>query len=494
MYDVIIIGAGVSGASIARRLSRYKLDILVLEKENDVSMGASKANSAIVHGGYAEPHSELRGRICYEGRKEFKKLNEELNFGFLENGSLVLAFDAEDEKELENLMAMGLENGLDDIEIIDQEKLREIEPNVSDKATAALYCKGAGVCSPYEYVIALMENAIANGVKLKLQQRVSEIEKNGEIFTVKTDKGDTFEAKYVINASGLEGAKVSEMITETDFTIHPRSGEYLLMQKGTGSKIKQVLFQTPSPKSKGILVTRTYHNNLLLGPDAIDEEEIDRGTHIERLAEIYDLAQKSVQDDVIDLSKFIRSFAGLRPASSTGDFIIENTKTNGFINVVGIQSPGITSSPAIAKMVEEILRDLNLELEDDPTYNPHRDPIIEYKELEDFNKIIKKVDLPLGDPERLVCRCEQVSEKTIRDAMNRGIPCLSFDSIKRRTRAGMGFCQGSFCRSRVIEVMEDELGEKVKSDRFDSEHSGITRVNKTDINEFIKTLKEEEKI
>ena len=145
-------------------------------------------------------------------------------------------------------------------------------------------------------------------------------------------------------------------------------------------------------------------------------------------------------------------------------------------------------------MVEEILRDLNLELEDDPTYNPHRDPIIEYKELEDFNKIIKKVDLPLGDPERLVCRCEQVSEKTIRDAMNRGIPCLSFDSIKRRTRAGMGFCQGSFCRSRVIEVMEDELGEKVKSDRFDSEHSGITRVNKTDINEFIKTLKEEEKI
>ena len=168
MYDVVIIGAGVTGASIARRLSRYKLDILVLEKENDVSMGASKANSAIVHGGYAEPHHELRGRICYEGRKEFKKLNEELNFGFLENGSLVLAFNEEDEKELEKLMAMGLENGLDDIEIIDQEKLREIEPNVSDEATAALYCKGAGVCSPYEYVIALMENAIANGTDLKL--------------------------------------------------------------------------------------------------------------------------------------------------------------------------------------------------------------------------------------------------------------------------------------------------------------------------------------
>lgn len=494
MYDVIIIGAGVTGASIARRLSAYKLDVLVLEKENDVSMGASKANSAIVHGGYAEPHHELRGRICYEGRKEFKKLDGELNFGFLENGSLVLAFDEEDEKELEKLMAIGLENGLDDIEIIDQAKLREIEPNVSENATSALYCKGAGVCSPYEYVIALMENAISNGVELRLEERVSEISKDGDIFTVSTESGKNFEGKFVINASGLEGARVSEMITETDFTIHPRSGEYLIMQKGTGARIKQVLFQTPSPKSKGILVTRTYHNNLLLGPDAIDEEEIDRGTHIERLAQIYDLAKKSVKDDVINLKEFIRSFTGLRPASSTGDFIIENSKTSGFINAVGIQSPGITSSPAVARILEDILRELGLVFEKDPDFNPNRKAIIKYKELEDFNKVIKKLDLPLGDPERLVCRCEQVSEKTIRDAMNRGIPCKSFDSIKRRTRAGMGFCQGSFCRSRVIEVMEDELGKKVESDRFDSEHSGISRVNKADINKFIKSLEEEKNI
>lgn len=488
MYDLIIIGAGVTGASIARNLSRYKLNILVLEKENDVSMGASKANSAIIHGGYAEPHSELRGRICYEGRREFKKLNEELNFGFLENGSLVLAFDKEDEKELQKLMAMGLENGLDDLEIIDQARLREIEPKVSDKATSALYCKGAGVCSPYEYVIALMENAVSNGVELKLESKVTNIEKNGPIFTLTTEDGNTFEGKYIINASGLEGAKISEMITETNFSIHPRSGEYLLMQKGTGARINHVLFQTPSPKSKGILVTRTYHNNLLLGPDAIDEDVIDKGTHIERLAEIYRLAQKSVKDNVINLKEFIRSFAGLRPASSTGDFIIENTKTNGFINVVGIQSPGITSSPAIAKMVEDILRNLGLNLIDDPSYNPHRKPIIEYKDLEDFNKVIKRVDLPLGNPERLVCRCEQVSEKTIRDAMNRGLDCNSFDSIKRRTRAGMGFCQGTFCRKRVIEVMEDEVGAKIKSDLFDSEHSGISRINKADINKFIKEI------
>lgn len=490
MYDVIIIGAGVSGASIARRLSRYKLNILILEKEIDVSMGASKANSAIVHGGYAESHDELRGRICYKGRKEFNSLNKELNFGFLENGSLVLAFDEEDKKVLDKLYKMGLENGLDDISIIDQEELRKLEPNVSDDAIAALYCKGAGVCSPYEYVIALVENAIENGADLKLQSEVVDITKENDIFKVKTSDDSVYEGKFVVNASGLNGAKVSSMITETDFTIHPRSGEYLLMQKGTGSKIKQVLFQTPSPKSKGILVTRTFHNNLLLGPDAIDEEEIDLGTHIERLAEIYELGKKSVKNDVIDLKQFIRSFAGLRPASSTGDFIIENTKTSGFINVVGIQSPGITSSPEVGKIVEKILRDLDLNLEKDPNYNPYRKPIIEYKELEDFNKVKDKVNYELGNDERLVCRCEQVSEKTIRDAMNRGIPCLTFDSIKRRTRAGMGFCQGNFCRNRVIEVMEDESGEKIKSNKFDSEHSGISRINKKDINNFIKELEE----
>lgn len=490
MYDVIIIGSGVSGASIARRLSRYKLNILVVEKEIDVSMGASKANSAIVHGGYAESHDELRGRICYKGRVEFKKLNQELNFGFLENGSLVLAFDKEDEKTLDKLYRMGLENGLDDIEIIDQKKLRSLEPNVSDEAISALYCKGAGVCSPYEYVISLMENAIENKVSLKLQSEVIDIKKEDDIFKVITKNGNIYKARFVINASGLNGAKVSSFITETNFDIHPRSGEYLLMQKGTGKRIKQVLFQTPSPKSKGILVTRTYHNNLLLGPDAIDEEEIDLGTHMDRLIEIYRLGKKSVKDEIIDLKEFIRSFTGLRPASSTGDFIIENTKTSGFINVVGIQSPGITSSPEIAKIVENILKDLGLNLEFDPTYNPHRRAIIEYKDLEDFNKIKDKVNLPLGNSERLVCRCEQVKEETIRDAMNRGIKTLTFDAIKRRTRCGMGFCQGSFCRNRVIEVMEDELGENIKSKDFDIEHSGISRINKKDINEFIKKSKE----
>ncbi|MDO4593795.1 MAG: NAD(P)/FAD-dependent oxidoreductase [Tissierellia bacterium] len=491
MFDCLIIGAGVTGASIARRLSRYKLKIAILDKANDVSMGASKANSAIIHGGYAECHEELRGRICYPGRIQFDKLDEELNFGFLKNGSLVLGFDDEDLKALKKLYKMGEENGLDDMKILEQDQIREIEPNVSDEVKYALYCKGAGVVSPYEYVIALCENAVDNGAKLFLYKKVVGIEKKDDHFIVKTEDNDSFEARFVVNASGLDGANISKMITKTDFTIHPRSGEYLLMQKGTGSKVKNVLFQTPTPKTKGILVTRTYHNNMLLGPDAIDEEEIDKGTHEQRLAEIYTQAQKSVKEDVIDIKQFIRSFAGLRPASSTGDFIIEKTETKGFINAVGIQSPGITSSPEIAKIVEVLLKEEGLELNEDPDYNPYRKPIIKYKELEDFNKIKDKIDLPLGNDERIVCRCEQVSEKTIRDAINRSLPTNTFDSIKRRTRCGMGFCQGSFCRKRVIEVMEDEMGRSVKDDSFDTEHSGVNRVVKKDIIPYIKEYKKE---
>ncbi|MEG0378090.1 MAG: NAD(P)/FAD-dependent oxidoreductase [Eubacterium sp.] len=482
MYDVVIIGGGIIGTSIARELSRYTLNIVLLEKENDVSMGSTKANSAIVHGGFAEAHAKVKGRLCYQGRKQFAKLNEELNFGFDPIGSLVLAFEEEQKQGLEDLMANGKLNGLDDLELLDHDAIMAIEPNVNPEVKYALYCKGAGVCSPYEMAIALAENAVKNGVELFLETEVSAIEQTEKGFDVITTNEQVFSTRYVINAAGLYSDKISSMVGVDDFKILPRSGEYLLMVRGTGSAINQVLFQMPTKMGKGILVTPTYHGNLLIGPDAINEGEADRDTHAERLLHIY--KEALLTTDKLNIKQFIRSFTGVRAVSSTDDFIIEETKVPHFINVAGIQSPGITSSPAIAQMVAGILKDSGLELNDNPDFDPYREPIITRKELKPMKKIMPLLDLPMGDPDRMVCRCEQVSETTILDAMRRGIPVTSIDGIKRRTRAGMGWCQGTFCRPRVADVMSKELGREIDVS-FDIEHSGVNRIGKNEIVSYI---------
>ncbi|MBV1816507.1 NAD(P)/FAD-dependent oxidoreductase [Anaerosalibacter bizertensis] len=487
MYDVIIIGAGIIGTNIARELSRYNTKVLIIEKDIDVSMGATKANSAIVHGGYAESHSTLRGRLCYKGRKQFKRLNEELNFGFEETGSLVVS--TEDDKEpLEKLMENGIKNGLDDLSIIGSEEIREIEPELTHDAKWALYCKGAGVCSPYEMAIAMAENAIKNGVKLELENEVIDIEKIEDRFKVTTDKGEYY-GKYVVNAAGLYSDKISKMVGVDNFEILPRSGEYILFTRGTGDPINTVIFQLPTKLGKGVLVTSTYYGNLLIGPDANDESDReDTSTHVERIAKIYQQAESLY--DKINPKQFIRSFTGIRARSSTNDFIIEETKVKGFINVAGIQSPGLTSSPAIAEMVIGILQDAGLKLEENPNFDPYRKPIITRKPLKPFNEIKDKIELPLGSEGRIVCRCEQVLEEEIVDALHRGIKVKTIDGVKRRTRATMGWCQGDFCKPRVIEVMEREYGEKIDPS-YDIEHSGVNRVQKSELLDYLNSLEEE---
>lgn len=489
MYDVVIIGAGIIGTSIARELSRYDLKIALLEKENDVSMGSTKANSAIVHGGYAEAHAKLKGRVCYQGRRQFEKLNEELNFGFAPIGSLVLAFEEEQKKGLEDLLENGRLNGLPDLEILDHDAIMEIEPNVNPEVKYALYCKGAGVCSPYEMAIALAENAVANGVELYLETPVKAIERTENGFDVIAGEDQVFDTRYVVNAAGLYSDKISAMVGVDDFQILPRSGEYLLMVRGSGSAINQVLFQMPTKMGKGILVTPTYHGNLLIGPDAVNDESVDRDTHAERLLKIF--KEATLTTDKLNIKQFIRSFTGVRAVSTTDDFIVEESRVPHFINVAGIQSPGITSSPAIAQMVAGILRDAGLDLREDPGFNPHRDPIITKKELKPMKEILPLLDLPLGDPERMVCRCEQVTEATILDAMHRGIPVTTIDGIKRRTRAGMGWCQGTFCRPRVAEVMSKELGYEIDPG-FDIEHSGVNRIGKNEIVAYIEEHMDDE--
>ena len=483
MIDVLIIGAGIQGTTLARRLSRYKLKIALLEKENDVSMGATKANSAIVHGGYAESNSQVKGRVCYQGRVQYSELDKELNFGFRETGSLVITMDENDLEGLEALKANGEKNGLKDLEILNHDQIMELEPNINPEVKYALYCKGAGVCSPYEMAIAMAENAIHNGAELYLNTGVDSIEKVGDHFIVKS--GDqTFETRYVVNAAGLYADKIDRMVNEPTFSIYPRSGEYLLFAKGTGSVLNSVIFQMPTKMGKGILATSTFHGNLLLGPDALDEKagSEDRSTDVERLYNIY----KSGLDttDKIEPKKLIRTFSGLRSVSSTDDFIIGPTETEGFINIAGIQSPGLTSAPAIADMVTGILESQGLELVDDPNYDPYRKPIIKKKNLSASE--IKRLSEMDSCPEKIICRCEQVTEGEIVDALNRGIKVTTVDGVKRRTRSSMGFCQGAYCRTRVAKLIEREYG-IVLDPRSDIQAKNDSRVVRQD---FVKYCEE----
>lgn len=488
IYDVAIIGAGAVGTAIARELSRYNLNVILIEKEADVSMGATKANSGIVHGGFAESHSALKGRICYQGRKAFKQLDEELNFGFRANGSLVLSFD-DDVSSLEKIMQNGRENGLTDIKIIKHDEILEMEPHVNPDVKFALYCEGSGVCSPYEMAIALAENAVNNGVDLHLKSEVVSLYKNADLFLINiiehTYSGDinkSYQSRYLVNAAGLYSDKISAMLGEDYFTIRPRRGEYLIFARDTGSLANTVLFQMPSKMGKGILVTSTYHGNLMIGPDAVDDvPRDDTGTHLDRLKKIVEEASLTTKD--FDVKKVIRTFAGTRAISSNNDFIIEETNVKGFINVAGIQSPGVTSSPAIAQMVKNILQESGLKFVVNPKFNPERKGIIKRKNLLPFDEVKNLIDIP-SSPEKIICRCEQVTEAQIKDAMSRGIPVTTVDGVKRRTRAGMGWCQGAFCRPRVAEVMGSVLGSPV--DVIDDvAHSGVDRVGRDELWKYL---------
>ena len=450
MYDICIIGAGVVGANIARELAKYQVSVCLVEKEEDVSCGASKANSGIVHGGYSDEPGTVKAELCVKGNRMYEQLNKELNFGYRETGSLVLAFRDEDIKTLEKLYQYGIKNGVGGLAIIDGEKVRELEPYVSKEVKAALYCGNAGVTSPYEFVIALVENAIANGIELKLNTAVIGIAKVDDYFKISTNK-EEIQAKYVINAAGVYCDKISSLLGIDDFHITPRRGQYVLLDKEQNYLANSVIFQVPTELGKGILVTTTYHGNLMIGPNAEEiSDKDDVGTTEEVLEKIVETARISVPD--FDMKQAITSFAGNRPISSKKDWIIEESRISRFINLIGIDSPGLTASPAIALKVIEILKQAGLELNTKADFTAYRQPIIKVKD-ENF-----KGDVNSKNPDdHIICRCEQVTESEIIDALHRGISIKSIDAIKRRTRAGMGKCQSGFCRSRVKEIIAREL-------------------------------------
>lgn len=475
-FDVCIIGGGVVGLATARRLSQYHISIMVLEKECDVAMGATKANSAIVHGGFAESHSKLKGRLCYQGRKQFKQLDEQLQFGFSAIGSLVTTNRAQDLPELERLMQNGIRNGLPDLSILSRDQILAREPNLNPDVAYALYCEGAGVCMPYQMAIALGENAVANGAQLRLNAPVTGIRRanTGEGYVLDTPQGEVA-ARYVVNCAGLHSDAVNEMVNPKSFTIRARSGQYLLFARGTGEALNSVIFQMPTEMGKGVLATSTYYGNMMVGPDAVDEPaEFKRSTDLSRLKEIY--RQALGVTTKIDPERLIHSFAGIRAVSDTDDFVIGQSQARGFINVAGIQSPGMTASPAIADMVVEILKDAGLKLVEKADFDPIRKPVVLKRPLKPYAEIAPLLKGP-PRPERIICRCEQVTEAQIVDALHRNIPVNTVDGVKRRTRASMGFCQGDFCRPRILEVAERELGYSLDR-RTDVQREGARRVDR----------------
>ncbi|EDU36521.1 NAD(P)/FAD-dependent oxidoreductase [Clostridium sporogenes] len=465
MYDVSIIGAGVVGSAIARELSKYNLKVCLIEKEEDVGTGASKANSGIVHGGYVAKYGTLKGELCIKGNSMYNQLEKELNFGYRNPGALVIGFDEDDENRIKKLYENGIKVGCDDLEIIYGDKIKELEPHINKDVKVALYAKSVGVASPYEMTIALAENAMENGVDLKLETKVLTIDKEHEAFIINTNKGE-IKSKYIVNAAGLYSDKIANMLGMDDFKILPRRGQYVLSTKDQGYLVNKVIFQVPTEKGKGILVTTTYHGNFMIGPDAqevVDKEDI--GTDIESIEYIIKTARKSIPD--FDVRKSLTTFAGIRAISSTGDFVIGETKVKGFINAAGIDSPGLTSSPAIAEKIVGILKEAGLQLIKNEKFNPYRKPIIIKKDKSFDGKIDDE------DPTKnIICRCEKVTESEIIDAMKRGIPVKSTDAIKRRTRAGMGFCQGNFCRPRVKAIIAREMGIPVEKVTVRGKDSG----------------------
>lgn len=454
MFDVTIVGAGVIGCSIARELSKYNLKVCVLEKGPDVATGTSKANSGIVHGGHDATPGTLKAKLNVRGNEMFDKLVEELDFPFKRNGSLVLCFDESEKDGLQKLLEKGQKNGVPNLEIIGKERILEMEPNVNDDVVGALYVPTGGIVCPYEMTIAMAENAYTNGVEFKFETEVKNVVKKENGFTLETSKGNV-ETNLVINAAGLFSDDLNNMVSKNKIEIIARKGEYCLFDKTAGAMATKTLFQLPTKMGKGVLVTPTVDGNLLIGPNAVDvEDKTDVDTTQEGIDDILNRAKKTFKQ--IPMRQVITSFSGLRSHDTVNDFIIgEAEDVPGFINVAGIESPGLSSAPAIAEMVEGIVVEKLSPAKNDK-FNPIREGIPKFREMtnEERKELIAK-DPSYG---KIVCRCETVTEGEILNAIRRPLGAKDLDGIKRRTRAGMGKCQSGFCSTKIVALLSKELG------------------------------------
>lgn len=454
MYDIIIIGGGVTGCGIARELSRYKAKTVVIEKGNDVSVGTSKANSGIVHGGFDALPGTCKAKYNVAGNAMFDKLSKELDFPFIRNGSLVLCFDEAQRDGILKLYERGIENGVPELEIISGEEVKKLEPYVSDNIVAALYAKTGGIVSPYEMTVAYAENANVNGVEFLFNHAVNDVKKIDGGFEVTCENGAVLRSEVIVNCAGMFSDDINNMLCPEKLDIRARKGDYMLMDKTCGYLCRRTLFQLPTKMGKGVLVTPTTHGNILIGPTSNDvdsKEEVN--TTAAELADAFEKALITMPS--LSRRNIITQFSGLRAHEAGDDFVVGESSVKGFYNVSGIESPGLTAAPAIAvDIAEQVSKALSLE--PNKNFNPIRKGIPQFSRLSDGERqeLIKKNPL-YG---KVVCRCETVTEGEIVDAINRPVGAKDLDGVKRRTRAGMGRCQAGFCTPRIMEILSRELG------------------------------------
>lgn len=458
MYDAIIIGSGIIGSSVARFLSMYEGKFLVLEKEDDVSCGTTKANSGIVHAGFDAKPGSKKAYFNVKGAKMYPKLAKELDFPFEQNGAFVLSFTEEGLEGLNELLEKAKLNGVEGCSILTGDEIRKIEPNVSKEVKYGLYAKTSGIVSPYEMCIAMAENAASNGVEFKFNQEVTKLSKNGDNILVKT-KTDTFEAKVVINAAGLYSDEINNTISNQKYHITPRKGEYVLLDREFESITTKTLFQLPTKMGKGILVTKTCHGNILVGPTALDQQDKgDVSTSYLGLKEAWDKGNLSVNN--LPRGGIITQFSGLRAHEDKNDFTVEwASDVKGLFNLIGIESPGLASSPAIAKeTADEVSK--YLALKENKNFNPERKAIKRVSHMTDEE--LKEALAHDKNYGHIICRCEVVSEAEIRESIRRVPGARDLDGVKRRTRAGMGRCQMGFCTPKIMAILAEELGIDIK--------------------------------
>lgn len=474
MYDVIIIGAGITGSMTAYRLAKYNVKVAVVEAGTDVASGSTRANSAIVHAGYDAKEGTLKAKLNVRGCAMMEEVAKTLDVAYEKCGSLVVGFSDKDREHIELLKKRGEANGVPGLRIVEKEELMQMEPHVSKDATCALFAPSAGIVCPYDLAFAVSENAATNGTEFYFDFKVSKIDYDGQAYTV-SDGKSSLSSKYVVNAAGLYADDIARILGDPlPFKIIPRRGEYMLLDKSEGFIASRTLFVTPSEKGKGILVSPTADGNIIVGPNANEvEDKDDTSVTVRGLMEISEGAKLITPD--INLKTVITSFAGVRPTPTCGDFYIRKSeKFRNFIHAAGIESPGLASSPAIGEYVVGLLKESGLDMEEREGYIKTRSKEGNFKtfaRMTDEEKVIAVKENPAYA--KIVCRCEKITEADIVNAIHRPIPAHTVDMVKRRTRAGMGRCQGGFCRTKVAEIISRELNIPLDEVKKFGNHSNI---------------------